>query len=69
MWKPSTKKDNSLIVLLALILVVFLLIGLSYLITTGLVAVVLWAFSIEYNAWLAGLGVWVILILLKGFRR
>lgn len=38
---------------------------LSYLVTTGLVAIVIWAFALDYNVWAAGLGVWAILIILK----
>ena len=39
--------------------------GISYLIVAGLVWVVCFAFGLEWS-WLISLGIWVILILLKG---
>lgn len=55
--------------ILAAITAVIVVLILSYLTITGLVAVVLYAFSIEYNVWLAGLGTLAVAILIKTIMR
>lgn len=49
---------------IGLMIVVFLL-GLSYLLTAGLVYLVCLGFGLEWS-WLLSLGVWALMILLRG---
>lgn len=48
------------------IIFIILLLGLSYLFATGVAWIFIWAFNLEYSAWVMGLPMWVILVL---FRR
>ena len=52
------------------VLVILLAIAATYLVFVGLAAVLIWAFSLTYNPWVMGLGIWAIVLLGRAiFRR
>lgn len=60
-----SKQHSPALVLFAAGILLIIGILLSYLLVTGLVAIVLWSFQLDYSPWAAGLGVWSILILIN----
>lgn len=55
--------NDKLAVFLAGALLVLLALAVSYLIFVGLAAIIIWAFSLAWNPWTAGLGIWAVVII------
>lgn len=55
--------------MIKLILGVILVLGFTYLVATGIAWIFIWAFDLEYSAWVIGLPVWLIVAIFNIVRE